>query len=210
MQQSASGYGPPHIQAQTFIPRAPQLASWADRARALLGLEFARLDWRWALARAIAPAPGETIVDLDLGAGAAMPALLAQTAPGVTAFAICADPQACARAEQRAQAAGAAVRVRHGAPGDAPSLIDAAPDRVVIALFGRAQPTPVQALLAAARDALAPEGRLDVAELQPLAAAEAPLSAALRAAGFERLEERALIPSPSGMVRLLAARTPAC
>lgn len=198
------------MQAETFIPKAPTPARWADRARAMLRLEIAGLDWRWTLARAIAPAPGEVILDLGLGAGAAMPAMLARLAPGAQLIGLSPSERACARAEARAESLGVRAAILHAPVSQAARLVFEPPGRILVCLFDRADITPAAELLAAAREAAPPGGRLVVAALSQAQNADSALATLVRAVGFEGVEESALVPSPFGVTRVLAARAPIC
>ncbi len=101
----------------TFTPAAGRFVptSAYDRLLALLTREAV---WRTALLEAIAPKPGERILDVGCGTGT-LGILIKQTAPGATVVGLDPDAEARRIAEAKAEAAGVAIEWQNGFARDA-------------------------------------------------------------------------------------------
>ena len=117
--------------------------------------------WRRAMIEALAPCPGETIVDVGCGTGS-FAVMLKAVAPGVNLIGLDPDEEALAIARAKANAASADIHWERGFARD----IDAhSADAVVSSLmFHQVPMAEKQASLTAMHAALRPGGRLVIAD----------------------------------------------
>ncbi|MFT4956316.1 MAG: SAM-dependent methyltransferase [Brevundimonas sp.] len=187
--------------------------------------------WRAALLAQLAPRDGETIVDVGCGTGT-LATLLKAAAPEAAVIGIDPDPEVLDRARAKARDRGADVNFRQGFAGDVSGLVgrDRA-DKVVSSLvFHQVPIAGKRAGLASIHAALRPGGELHIADygwqrtasmrllfrqVQALDGVEnTRLSAAgglpdlIAEAGFEGVEERAVIATATGSISLYRAEKP--
>ena len=138
------------------------LSGLYDPAIALLTRERV---WRARLLDQVAPATGETIVDLGCGTGS-FAVSLAQRAPGARVIGLDPDGDILGRAKAKAAAAGQPVRFVQGFARDAAALLgDGVADKVVSSLVFHQLPMAEKRLgLAANLRALKPGGALHIAD----------------------------------------------
>lgn len=184
--------------------------------------------WRQALLAQLAPQDGDTIIDVGCGTGT-LATMIKAAAPGANIQGIDPDPEVLDRARSKARARRVAVDFLQGLAGDVVDLIgrDRA-DKVVSSLvFHQVPITGKRAGLAAIHAALRPGGELHIADfgwqrtpgmrllfrqVQVLDGFEnTRLNAAgglpdlIAAAGFGRVEERAVIATATGSISLYRA-----
>jgi SAM-dependent methyltransferase len=178
-----------------------------DAAIALMTRETV---WREALVAQLAPRDGEIIVDVGCGTGT-LAILIKAAAPGADMIGIDPDPEVLDLARRKALADMADVKFREGFAGEVADLIGRnGADRIVsslvfhqvsiIADYGW-QRTPWMRLLFRQVQAL------DGVENTRLNAAGG-LPDLIAAAGFEGVEERAVIATPTGSISLYRAGKP--
>lgn len=139
--------------------------------------------WRAAMLRLLAPAAGETIIDIGCGTGS-FALLVRQHSPEAQVIGIDPDTEALRIAAAKAEAAGIRVELRQGFADDLP---EGAADAIVSSLvFHQVALPEKQRMLAAMRTALRPGGRLLVADY-------------LRQTGLMRLLFRATIQRLDGV-----------
>jgi ubiquinone/menaquinone biosynthesis C-methylase UbiE len=183
--------------------------------------------WRRAMLKALAPGPGETIVDIGCGTGS-FAVMLKSAEPGVDLLGIDPDEEALAIARAKAEAAGLAIRWERGFARDVAAN---SADAVVTSLmFHQVPMAEKQAGLAAMHAALRPGGRLLIADygrqrglmrllfrltIQRLDGvtdtqpnADGMLPELVRAAGFGNVREVARIHTITGTIALLMAERP--
>ncbi|WP_165190338.1 class I SAM-dependent methyltransferase [Caulobacter soli] len=206
----------------------PELTGLYDHVVALVSRERV---WRAALLAQVAPRPGETILDVGCGTGA-FAVMLKTACPGARIIGVDPDPAILALAAAKALKAGVEIEWRQ-AMGD--RLADVAPagsaDKVVSSLVLHQCPLPMkQAILDAMHTALKPGGAMGVADygLQRTALmrllfrtvqmtdgfaltepnAKGVLPSLMAQAGFAAIEERRVIPTPTGSISLHTASRP--
>lgn len=187
--------------------------------------------WRSALVDQLTPREGETIVDVGCGTGT-LATLIKAAAPGADVIGIDPDPEVLDRARSKAGIRGAKVDFLRGFAGDVSDLIgQGRADKIVSSLvFHQVPIVGKRAGLAAIYAALRPGGELHVADygwqrtppmrllfrqVQALDGVEnTRLNAAgglpdlIAEAGFEGVEERAVIATATGSISLYRAAKP--
>lgn len=183
--------------------------------------------WRRAMVEALAPRPGETIVDVGCGTGS-FAVMLKNAEPGLDLVGIDPDEEALAIARAKAEAASLAIRWECGF---ARNVGVRSADAVVSSLmFHQVPMAEKQAGLAAMHAALRPGGRLviadygrqrglmrllfrltiqrldGVADTQPNA--DGMLPRLIAAAGFRNVREAARIHTITGTIALIVAERP--
>lgn len=205
-----------------------RLTGLYDAAIALMTRERV---WRSALLVQLAPRDGETIVDVGCGTGT-LAALIKAAAPGAELIGVDPDPEVLQRARAKALARGAEAAFLEGFAGDVCDLVGRGrADKVVSSLvFHQAPIAGKREGLAAIHAALRPGGELHIADygwqrtpamrllfrqVQALDGVEnTRLNAAgglpdlIAAAGFEGVEERAVIATATGSISLYRAVKP--
>jgi lipoprotein signal peptidase len=198
---------------------------------AAIGLMTRERVWRSALIAELAPRDGETIVDVGCGTGT-LATLIKAAAPGADVIGIDPDPEVLDRALAKAGVRGAEVDFLRGFAGDISDLIgQARADKIVSSLvFHQVPIAGKRAGLAAIHAALRPGGELHIADygwqrtlpmrlffrqVQALDGVEnTRLNAAgglpdlIAEAGFEGVEERAVIATATGSISLYRAAKP--
>ena len=217
----------PSPDTRPYVPALgrPELTGLYDHVVALVTRE--RL-WRAAFLALVDPRPGETILDVGCGTGAF--AVMLKTAfPAARIVGVDPDPAILALAAAKARKAGVEIEWRQ-AMGD--RLADIAPagsaDKVVSSLVLHQCPLPMKlAILTAMHATLKPGGAMVVADygLQRTALmrllfrpvqmvdgfdlttpnARGVLPSLMVQAGFARVEERRVIPTPTGSLSLYTA-----
>jgi len=211
-----------------YVPAAPQLWLY-DFLVALLTRESR---WRRALLIQIDPKPEDSIADIGCGTGTLL-ALISQTARPAILIGVDPDQAVLERAQRKVAKVGAHVDFRLGYARDAAALLDRWHiNKIVSSLVFHQVPMPEKrAGLAAMRAALLPGGELHVADygLQRTVLmrtlfrivgagdgyqntepnAQGVLPELMKEVGFRRVEETAIIPTPTGSISLYrAARGP--
>lgn len=196
-----------------------------DRYDAVIAVMTRERRWRARLLDALAPAAGETIV--DLGAGTGTTAIeIARAAPGCAMIAVDPDPAVLELAASKAAQAGVAVRFVIALAEDLPAdLTPGMADKVVSSLVLHQCSAAAKAgLLAAAHRLLRPGGRLLIADygaqrtlLMDLlfrqvrmldgfettqANRDGAIPGLIAAAGFARVEELSSLATPTGSIAL--------
>lgn len=138
----------------------PELTSKYDQVIAVMTRERR---WRARLLAALAPAAGETIVDLGAGTGS-MALLIKEAVPECHVIGVDPDPEVLAIARAKVEAAGRQVQFVQAA-GEAPVLSDAVADKVLSSLvLHQCTQAAKEGLLANAFRLLKPGGRLLIAD----------------------------------------------
>lgn len=132
---------------------------------AMLALATRERTWRRALIDQIAPAAGETIVDVGCGTGT-LAILLKRRAPDARVIGIDPDPTALAIADRKARDAEVEVEWRRGFARDAAGgLGSGGADKAVSSLVFHQVPVPEKrAGMAAMFDAVRPGGEVHIAD----------------------------------------------
>lgn len=188
--------------------------------------------WRTALVAQLAPRDGETIVDVGCGTGA-LAIRIKSAAPGAALAGVDPDPEVLARARTKAHGQDLDIRFQQGFAGEIADLFGpATADKIVSSLvFHQVPIAEKRAGLASIYAALRPRGELHIADygrqrtplmrtmfrlVQALDGVEnTRLSAAgglpdlISEAGFREVEERGVIPTPTGSISLYRAVKPA-
>lgn len=188
--------------------------------------------WRPLVLKALAPQPGETIVDIGAGTGS-QAILLKQAVPGLRVIGVDPDPDVLAIARAKADAAAVEIDWRQGFGDEADGIVGSGiADAVVSSLVLHQCPMEVKSgILAAACRVLKPGGRLVIADFglqrtflmralfrqvqavdgydytQPNA--DGILTELIPAAGFAGLEERHVFPTHTGSISIYCAVKPA-
>ena len=207
-----------------YVPAAPQLWLY-DFLVAVLTRESR---WRPALLAQIDPKAEDSIADIGCGTGTLL-ALISTTARPAVLIGIDPDPAILQRARRKVARVGAHVDFHVGYARDAATLLDGRRiNKVVSSLMFHQVPMPEKrAGLAAMRAALLPDGELHVADygLQRTALmrklfrivgagdgyentepnARGVLPELMKEVGFRRVEETAVIPTPTGSISLYRA-----
>ena len=116
--------------------------------------------WRGAMLAALAPKPGETIIDVGCGTGS-FAVLLKAAAPGSTVIGLDPDDEALAIARRKAADAGVVIEWRKGFARDVAGPVDAV---VSSLLFHQMPLIEKRAGMAAIHAALRPGGRALIAD----------------------------------------------
>jgi trans-aconitate methyltransferase len=187
--------------------------------------------WRSALLDQIAPQGSEVVIDVGCGTGA-LTALIKARAPGAAVTGIDPDPDILARAQAKAAAQGLSIAFSRGFADDAAALVGRGKaDKAVSSLvFHQVPLAGKRSGLAAMFDALRPGGELHIADYglqrtplmrllfrqvqaldgrqntQP--SADGVLPDLMVEVGFEAVEERTVLPTPSGSISFYRARKP--
>lgn len=184
--------------------------------------------WRGALLRQLAPRNDDVIVDVGCGTGSLL-LLIARAAPQATLIGLDPDPAVLRRASAKADRAHARVAFEQGFARDAARLEAIRPTKIVSSLVFHQIPLEEKdAGLRAMHAALPPGGELHIADyglqrtslmrrlfrqVQHLDGlenttpnAEGVLPAIMSRAGFVEVEERAVIPTPTGSISIYFAR----
>lgn len=213
-----------------FVPALgkPEFTNAYDKVIAVMTRERR---WRPLVVKALAPAPGETVVDIGAGTGSQAILLKSQT-PGIRMIGIDPDPQVLAIARAKAGAAGAEIEWHEGFGDETHDhLGEGFADAVVSSLVLHQCPVDVKSgILASAFRVLKPGGRLVVADYglqrsflmrtlfrqvqmadgseytQPNA--DGILDRLIPAAGFTALEERHVVPTHTGSISIFCATKP--
>lgn len=215
--------------ARDFTPALGH-ASLTPLYDAAIALMTRERRWRAALLRQVAPQDGETILDVGCGTGS-FPLLLKRAAPGAQVIGLDPDTDVLVRAVAKAKREGVAIEFKEGYARDAADVLPLPADKIVSSLvFHQVPMSEKRAGLAAMAAALRPGGQLHIADygLQrtPLMRAlftqiqrldgkdnttpnaRGVLAELMREAGFDAVEEREVIPTPTGSISLYAARIP--
>src|SRR6266446_1254412 len=210
-----------------YVPAAPQLWLY-DFLVALLTRESR---WRRALVIQIDPKAEDSIADIGCGTGTLL-ALIARNARPAVLIGIDPDQAILERARRKVGKVGARAEFQVGYARDAAALLDGRRiNKIVSSLVFHQVPMPEKrAGLAAMRAALVPGGELHVADygLQRTLLmrtlfrivgagdgyqntepnAQGVLPELMQEVGFRRVEETAVIPTPTGSISLYRARGP--
>ena len=205
----------------------PELSGLYDAAIALLTRERR---WRGALLRQIAAGPGDIVLDVGCGTGT-LAVMIKRGAPSAEVIGLDPDPEILERARRKAQAAGVEVAFSQGFARDAAAAGEGRLTKVVSSLVFHQTPLAEKRVgLAAMLRTLRPGGELHIADygLQrtPLMRAlfrqvqrldgfantepnaRGILPELMAEVGFEGVEERQVIPTPTGSISLYFARRP--
>lgn len=200
-----------------------ELTGAYDRMIALMTRERR---WRGDLLALVAPEPGDTILDVGCGTGT-FAIMLKRACPSARIIGVDPDENVLAIARAKASAAGADVEWRR-AFGDELAGLGVRVDKVVSSLVFHQCPLEVKrAILSACAAALADGGQLIVADYgrqrSPLMRllfrqvqmldgfantepnAQGVLPGLIEAAGFRRVEERRVLPTPTGSISTYVA-----
>ncbi len=200
----------------------PELTSQYDQVIAIMTRERR---WRSRLLTALAPAAGETIIDLGAGTGS-MAVLIKEVAPACRVIGVDPDPEVLAIARAKIEAAGQQVELVQAA-GETQGLRSGVADKVISSLvLHQCSQTAKEGLLANAFRLLKPDGRLLIADygLQrtPLmsmlfrqvraldgyentrANKDGEIPELMAAAGFHDVAELSVTPTPTGSISLYA------
>src|SRR2546426_1691551 len=207
-----------------YIPAAPQLWLY-DFLVAVLTRESR---WRPALLRQIDPKAEDSIADIGCGTGTLL-ALIGRTARSAALIGVDPDKGILERARRKVAKAGVRVEFQVGYARDAAALLGGRRlNKIVSSLAFHQGPTPEKkAGLGAMCTALVPGGELNVADygLQRTALmrqlfrivgagdgyentepnARGVLPELMREVGLRRVEETAVIPTPTGSISLYRA-----
>jgi len=213
-----------------FVPALGrhELTAQYDRVIALMTRERR---WRGKLLSLAAPAAGETILDVGCGTGT-FAIMLKREAPAAHVIGLDPDAAVLEIAQTKADAAGVAVDWRQGL-GDmlTAAASPACLDKVVSSLVLHQCPLPVKrAILGSAREVLRPGGVLLIADygwqrtglmrllfrqVQALDGfektqpnADGVLPDLMRQAGFAKVEEVSVTPTPTGSISIYRAQRP--
>jgi len=214
----------PQRTERDFVPAAPQLWLY-DILVAILSRESR---WRSELIRQVGPSPGDRIADIGCGTGTFL-ARIGRATPSLVLVGLDPDERVLERAQQKVSDAGVQVDFKRGYARDAAAhLRDCRINKIVSSLvFHQVPIDEKRAGLAAMREALIPGGELHVADygLQRTALmrrlfrivgagdgyentepnARGVLPELMGEVGFHRVEETAVIPTPTGSVSLYRA-----
>ena len=207
-----------------YVPAAPQLWLY-DFLVALLTRESL---WRRALLIQIDPKPEDSIADIGCGTGTLL-ALISQAARPAVLIGIDPDQAVLERAQRKVAKVGAQVDFRLGYARDAAALLDRRRINKIVSslVFHQVAMPEKREGLAAMRAALVPGGELHVADygLQRTVLmrklfrivgagdgyqntepnAQGVLPELMKEVGFRRVEETAIIPTPTGSISLYRA-----
>lgn len=184
--------------------------------------------WRAALLRLVAPAAGETILDVECGTGS-FAILMKQSCADARVIGVDPDPAVLTIASGKAERAGVTIDWRQ-AMGDELAAIGTGPvDKATLSLVFHQCLMPMKrAIVVAMHRALRPGGTLIVADygeqrsrmmrlllrqVQRLdgyantqANADGVLPSVFAEAGFRKVAEHEAIPTPTGSISLYSAR----
>ena len=204
-----------------FVPAAPQLWLY-DFLVAVLTRESR---WRQALLAQIEPRAEDSIADIGCGTGTLL-ALISESAGPAVLIGIDPDPAILKRARRKASKAGARVEFKVGYARDAAALLEGQRINKIVSslMFHQVPMAEKRAGLTAMRAALVPGGVLHVADygLQRTALmrrlfrivqkgdgyentepnARGVLPELMKEVGFRRVEETAVVPTPTGSISL--------
>ncbi|OYX73622.1 MAG: SAM-dependent methyltransferase [Caulobacter sp. 32-67-35] len=203
-----------------------ELTGAYDRMIALMTRERR---WRGELLALAAPQPGEVIVDVGCGTGT-FAIMLKRACPSARVIGVDPDENVLAIARRKAAAAGVEVEFRR-AFGDELAALRTPVDKVVSSLVLHQCPMAVKrAILAAGAAALGAGGRLILADygrqrsllmrllfrqVQMLDGfantepnAQGVLPGLIEEAGFRGVEERCVVPTPTGSISIYSAEKP--
>lgn len=132
---------------------------------ALLAMATRERVWRTALVKKVAPAAGETIVDVGCGTGT-LAILLKNRAPAARVIGIDPDPEVLAIAGRKAVQAGVKVEWHRGYARDAAKVLGTSrADKAVSSLvFHQVPPAEKRAGVLAMFDAVRPGGEIHIAD----------------------------------------------
>lgn len=199
-----------------------------DSAIALLTREQR---WRGALLDQISPRASDVILDVGCGAGT-LALMLKQAAPDATVIGLDPDPDVLARAAKRARHAGLAIDFEQGFARDAARFADRGVTKVVSSLvFHQVPMDEKRAALGAMRAVLEPKGEAHIADyglqrtqlmrllfsqVQMLDGkdnttpnAEGIMTRLMAEAGFAKVVETEVIPTPTGSISLYRGKAAA-
>lgn len=200
-----------------------ELTGAYDRMIALMTRERR---WRGELLALVAPQPGDTILDVGCGTGT-FAIMLKRACPSARIIGVDPDENVLAIARGKASAAGVDVEWRRALGDELPAL-GVQVDKVVSSLVFHQCPMPVKgAILAAAAAILKRGGGLTIADYgrqrSPLMRllfrqvqmldgfantepnAQGVLPGLIEAAGFRQVEERRVVPTPTGAISIYVA-----
>lgn len=186
--------------------------------------------WRGALLKQLSPLADDVIVDVGCGTGSLL-LLIARAAPQATLIGLDPDLGVLRRASAKLERARVRAAFEQGFARDGARFEALRPTKIVSSLvFHQIPLAEKEAGLAAMRRALAPGGELHIADyglqrtplmrrlfrqVQQLDGfenttpnAEGVLPSLISRAGFAAVEERAVIPTPTGSISLYFARKP--
>lgn len=210
------GYTPPLGSGGSTADYDTAIRRWTREAR-----------WRGPALKALAPGPGETIIDIGCGTGTFAVAIK-QAAPQTNVIAIDPDSEALRIAENKARERGITIDWRRGFARDCPALgVDAVTSSL---MFHQVPMAEKRDALAAMFEALRPNGRLLIADyglqrglmrllfrlaiqridgiIDTQPNADGVLPDLVADAGFIEIEGPAHVHTITGTIRLLTARRP--